>query len=268
MSPDPAGGAAQGLSLRHNGSRLIVAIAMAVALAFAFTAIAPTGAEAGNVNKKLKKLNKQVKKAKKQAKKANKTASQALDTAAQALENGGPQGPKGDTGDTGPKGDTGDTGPKGDTGDTGPKGDTGDTGPQGPQGIQGPPGQDATFDGGPLESGVTMKGVWKVDTTNAGAPHTGLPGGAVGALLDISYPIPLASAPTVHRWDQVDFGETCTGSAADPTAPSGHLCIYDHLVVGFTLFAAPLLNTPHGAVLATNNVAAEALGVGSWAVTG
>jgi len=56
----------------------------------------------------------------------------------------GPQGPKGDTGDTGPqgsKGDTGDTGPqgsKGDTGDTGPqgaKGDTGDTGPQGPSGT-------------------------------------------------------------------------------------------------------------------------------------
>ena len=31
----------------------------------------------------------------------------------------GPQGPKGDTGDTGPKGDTGETGPKGDTGATG-----------------------------------------------------------------------------------------------------------------------------------------------------
>ena len=31
----------------------------------------------------------------------------------------GPQGPKGDTGDTGPKGDAGDTGPKGDTGATG-----------------------------------------------------------------------------------------------------------------------------------------------------
>ena len=31
----------------------------------------------------------------------------------------GPQGPKGDTGETGPKGDTGETGPKGDTGATG-----------------------------------------------------------------------------------------------------------------------------------------------------
>ena len=71
----------------------------------------------------------------------------------------GPQGPKGDTGDTGPegpKGDIGDTGPqgpKGDKGDTGAtgeqgpkgdkgdKGDTGDTGPQGPKGDKGETGE-------------------------------------------------------------------------------------------------------------------------------
>lgn len=58
----------------------------------------------------------------------------------------GPQGPKGDTGDTGPqgqKGDTGDQGPpgiQGPQGDIGPQGETGpkgDTGPQGPQGDTG-----------------------------------------------------------------------------------------------------------------------------------
>ena len=58
-------------------------------------------------------------------------------------EQGGPQGPKGDTGEAGPqgpKGDTGETGPQGPKGDTGeagpqgPKGDTGETGPQGPAG--------------------------------------------------------------------------------------------------------------------------------------
>jgi hypothetical protein len=43
----------------------------------------------------------------------------------------GPQGPKGDKGDTGPQGPKGDTG---DAGPQGPKGDTGDTGPQGPAG--------------------------------------------------------------------------------------------------------------------------------------
>ena len=41
----------------------------------------------------------------------------------------GPQGPKGDTGETGPQGPKGDTG---ETGPQGPKGDTGETGPQGP----------------------------------------------------------------------------------------------------------------------------------------
>lgn len=50
----------------------------------------------------------------------------------------GPQGPKGDTGDTGPqgpKGNTGDTGPQGPKGDTGPQGPKGDTGEQGPAGV-------------------------------------------------------------------------------------------------------------------------------------
>lgn len=49
----------------------------------------------------------------------------------------GPQGPKGDTGTQGPKGDTG---AQGLTGPQGPKGDKGDTGPQGPQGLTGPQG--------------------------------------------------------------------------------------------------------------------------------
>lgn len=44
----------------------------------------------------------------------------------------GPQGPKGDTGETGPQGPKGDTG---EAGPQGPKGDTGETGPQGPAGA-------------------------------------------------------------------------------------------------------------------------------------
>ena len=55
----------------------------------------------------------------------------------------GPQGAKGDTGVAGPKGDKGDPGsigpqgPKGDTGAAGPKGDKGDTGAVGPKGDKG-----------------------------------------------------------------------------------------------------------------------------------
>lgn len=61
----------------------------------------------------------------------------------------GPQGPKGDTGETGPqgpKGDTGAAGPQGATGPQGPAGERGEVGPQGPkgdtgaQGLQGPKG--------------------------------------------------------------------------------------------------------------------------------
>lgn len=58
----------------------------------------------------------------------------------------GPQGPKGEKGDTGPqgpqgiKGDTGPTGATGPKGDTGPIGLTGPKGEQGIQGVQGPKG--------------------------------------------------------------------------------------------------------------------------------
>lgn len=56
----------------------------------------------------------------------------------------GPQGPKGDTGETGPqgpKGDTGAAGPQGATGPQGPAGERGEVGPQGPKGDPGAKGE-------------------------------------------------------------------------------------------------------------------------------
>ena len=53
----------------------------------------------------------------------------------------GPQGEKGDKGDTGPQGDKGDTGPQGEKGDTGAQGPQGEQGPQGPQGEKGDKGE-------------------------------------------------------------------------------------------------------------------------------
>lgn len=50
----------------------------------------------------------------------------------------GPQGPKGDVGDTGPQGPAGATGPVGQQGATGPQGPVGATGPQGAKGDPGP----------------------------------------------------------------------------------------------------------------------------------
>jgi hypothetical protein len=52
----------------------------------------------------------------------------------------GPQGPKGEKGDTGPQGLKGDTGPQGVPGPQGPVGPQGMPGPQGPQGSPGPQG--------------------------------------------------------------------------------------------------------------------------------
>ncbi|WP_417185832.1 hypothetical protein [Akkermansia sp.] len=59
----------------------------------------------------------------------------------------GPQGPKGETGEPGPQGPKGETGevgpqgPKGETGEAGPQGPKGETGEAGPQGPKGDPGE-------------------------------------------------------------------------------------------------------------------------------
>ena len=79
----------------------------------------------------------------------------------------GPQGPKGDTGETGPQGPKGDTG---ETGPQGPKGDTGETGPQGPKGDTGAAGAKGdTGAQGPAGASVTAI----VLTTDAEGKVTG-----------------------------------------------------------------------------------------------
>ena len=75
----------------------------------------------------------------------------------------GPQGPKGDSGETGPQGPKGETGEAGPQGPKGETGETGPAGPQGPQGEKGDPGtlgeiEDLTINGNLTAQGGTFAG--------------------------------------------------------------------------------------------------------------
>lgn len=105
-------------------------------------------------------------------------------------------------------------------------------GPQGPAGVQGPKG-DTGAPGAPgangadfttattLGSGQTLTGQWSI---SGGAPPSTYVNDAV------TFRIPLhAGIPAANTHYVPDGGTTapCTGTAAAPTAPAGHLCIYN-----------------------------------------
>jgi hypothetical protein len=78
-----------------------------------------------------------------------------------------------------------------------------------------------------LPAGKTEKGMWAAVNLIGGSVTEG-----------VSFTIPLKSAPSVHY---INVGEkeltatgeqtstVCTGTAANPTAPTGALCVYAHL---------------------------------------
>lgn len=104
----------------------------------------------------------------------------------------------------------GNAGPRG---ITGPTGATGPAAPPGPTGASGPTGAVGTQ----LPSGKTETGVFFADATAHGSSEL--------APASISFPVPLASAPTPTL---VTSGTTpnCQGSATNPTAAPGYLCVY------------------------------------------
>jgi hypothetical protein len=174
----------------------------------------------------------------------------------------GAQGPKGDTGAQGPKGDTGLKGDKGERGEKGEPGEPGETG------------FTAT-----LPSGETETGAWAVGPKSK------------TAYIPLSFNIPLEEAPANLYYvdpsgNEVFFNnetflpqdtrpaENCLGSAEEPTAPSGAVCVYAasestpepsegflegfegsgvHLYVSGAVFNYGLLENSHG--------------YGTWAVT-
>jgi hypothetical protein len=164
----------------------------------------------------------------------------------------GPEGPAGPTGKAGTNGTNGATGATGATGVTGATGTTGVTGVTGPTG---PTGQ--------LPAGATLTGAW---AWNSGAA-------AESKFVTFSFPLFLKAAPTVNYIKEngtaaVGNVANCPGTAGNPKANNGNLCIYttaEENVESFSfLFPPP---TKYG-VSGVLSLKAAGIVAGTWAVTG
>jgi hypothetical protein len=139
---------------------------------------------------------------------------------------------KGKAGATGAAGAQGAQGLKGETGAsvTGKEGPEGKAGKDGKEGPQGPPGTTGFTE--TLPSGKTLKGDWNLLNAEAPGAHTIVEG-------SVSFGIPLGEAPTPHyiRTNGLESilnagtveevtPTQCLGSAAEPTANPGNLCVY------------------------------------------
>jgi hypothetical protein len=232
----------------------------------------------------------------------------------------GPKGPKGATGPAGAAGPAGPAGPAGAKGDAGASGSNGApgaagapgagvtvssvgipgeegkcvgvggskftvgasksyacNGAEGDQGLVGPKGEPWTA-GGILPSSSTEKGEYIVASDTGAGVYEGYEFSA------ISFNVPLASGLDGEHAILVLRNATnphCTGSAANPTAPSGYLCVYEAERRGvsgceaFTFGFVPGANAT-GAVIGcdTKSLGGEgesedkAFSVGAWATTG
>lgn len=188
----------------------------------------------------------------------------------------GAQGSVGASGSVGPKGETGAAGVAGEKGATGPRGPKGLEGLEGPEGPEGPKGSEGSpwAAGGTLPKGSSEKGVWAVN----GPPSAEFGGVLHISRAEISYSIPLATAPAAANTHVIGIGEQppvgCKGSVEEPAADEGNLCIF----VGESVNVASIFaNFPGGAegskvgafvaLLATGG-ASEVIGTGTWAVAG
>lgn len=119
--------------------------------------------------------------------------------------------------------------------------------PAGDTGPAGPAGRSALSE---LKRGDTIRGAVGLDVEVVAA------GGDYRTTA--SFAIPGATAPGTVYVDTVSAGETCTGTAAAPTAPVGTLCVYplsaanpspgagSHVIVNQTAFGFSLSWEPTG----------------------
>jgi hypothetical protein len=130
----------------------------------------------------------------------------------------GTAGAAGQPGLVGREGPVGKEGPQGAPGKEGPQGVLGKEGPEGKEGRQGPPGEEGPLPPHTLPATRTEMGSW---TISAGAGNH--------PVAAISFSIPLA-APLdethVHYVEEGGNGTTCPGTATQPKAEPGNLCVY------------------------------------------
>lgn len=166
----------------------------------------------------------------------------------------------------------------------GPKGDTGSQGPEGEQGPKGDPGEDGTFSTEPLPSGETLTGVWSA----AGNVTEDI------SLEAISFPIKVSPAPTVYlqvpslgaavkaapgtpfafpgdALTEEQFEAVCTGSAAEPKASKGTVCVYvgsaTNNATGLAELVAYLVGPSSYGVSIPAKFSGKGTMRGTWAVT-
>ena len=156
------------------------------------------------------------------------------------------------------------TGPAGKNGAAGTKGLNGTNGTNGASGKEGPAGPLAET----LPSGRSEKGAW----VYAVSGKTGFAGVA------LSFPIPLAGAPTPHF---IEAGATppagCSGSVAAPAASPGNLCVFSTFpLVDLTLrnffdpekfIESPTASGKTGAIVLFNATEGSQQAAGTYAVT-
>jgi hypothetical protein len=144
----------------------------------------------------------------------------------------GKPGAQGKTGAQGPAGSAGAQGPQGPQGPAGEKGTAGTNGGEGKEGKEGKEGSPWTA-GGTLPSGKTLKGEWSLIAAASASFDV--------AADNVSFEIPLKTAPLAHyirtsgmepfynektQLDEERSQSACSGSAAEPTASAGNLCVY------------------------------------------
>jgi hypothetical protein len=120
----------------------------------------------------------------------------------------------------------------------GAKGPKGDPGPQGPKGDEGAPGT-SVFDSS-VPSGRTIAGAWggRYIAPQLALNNTYL----ISTSFPVKAPVPLSDADVNMAPNPVagDPDPSCTGSANNPTAPRGKVCVYisranNATVTGFRL---------------------------------